>query len=169
MKTFYELSNNNVAMQTEAVFCIHTNRGNLFMCVSRTPALNEERFVVEVDANKFLDLWRNTTNDAHFIIAQGTISEWKNDRKFIYAEDGFLQGQTNPVPLADVSIGMSKNTPYINICDGITRTIYLLSLKAEKFPVECYGIEQAQLLQKFAGLENGKFKSVQELIPSTSY
>ncbi|WP_418626627.1 plasmid fertility inhibition factor family protein [Anaerosinus sp.] len=47
--------------------------------------------------------------------------------------------------------------------------MYLLSLKAEKFPVECYGIEQAKLLQKFAGLENGKFKSVQELIPSTSY
>ena len=60
-------------------------------------------------------------------------------------------------------------TPYINISDGITRTIYLLSLKAKKFSVECYRIEQAKLLQKFAGVENGKFKLVQELIPSTSY
>ncbi|WP_418627472.1 plasmid fertility inhibition factor family protein, partial [Anaerosinus sp.] len=102
MKTFYGVLNNKFSMQPNAVFCIPTNRGNLFMCVYRTPALNEERFVVEVDANKFLYLWRNTTNDGHSIIARGTISKWKNDRKFIDAEDGFLRGETNPVPLADV-------------------------------------------------------------------
>ncbi|WP_110954736.1 plasmid fertility inhibition factor family protein [Anaerosinus massiliensis] len=164
MDTFYKLE--KIIYSMAGVFRIPTDYGEMFMRIERSNDLNDERFIVEVDAQRFLSLWRNTTDRNHSEIANGNISTWKKDRKFPEAEDGFSHGEINPVPLAEVSVFFSGGKkPCINVCNGVTRTIYLLTANAEKFPVECRGIDQAKLLQKFAGLPNRAFKSVQELIP----
>lgn len=164
METFYKLARVNYAMN--AIFCIPSIDGNMFMCVNRTNALNEERYVVEVDTQRFLNLWRNTTDSNHAATAWGNSAAWKQDRKFLEAKAGFAQGEINPVPLAEVSCFFPNNNKLcINIVNGVTRTIYLMVVQVEKFPVECMGIKQARLLQEFAGLPNGHFKTVEELIP----
>lgn len=163
METFYKLARVNYARS--AIFCIPSVDGNVFMCVNRTNALNEERYVVEVDTHRFLSLWRNTTDSNHAAIARGNSVAWKQDRKLLEAKAGFAQGEANPVPLAEVSCFLDTKKIRINIVNGVTRTIYLMVVQVEKFPVECMGIKQARLLQEFAGLPNGHFKTVEELIP----
>lgn len=164
METFWKLARVNYAVS--AIFCIPSVDGNMFMRVNRTNALNEERYVVEVDTHRFLSLWRNTTDSNHAAIARGNSIAWKQDRKFLEAKAGFAQGEINPVPLAEVSCFLSSDKKNrINIVNGVTRTIYLMVVQVEKFPVECMGIKQARLLQEFAGLPNSHFKTVEELIP----
>lgn len=164
METFYKLE--KIDNVLHAVFRIPTSGNDVFMRVSRTFAENENRFVVEVDSQRFLSLWRNTRDENHKKIARGTIADWYKDERFNDAKAGFSKGENDPVPLAEVSIfTIDKKTAGISISCGVTRTIYLLSQKATMFPVECGDIKEARLIQQFAGLENGRFKSVAELIP----
>ncbi|MEG6586878.1 plasmid fertility inhibition factor family protein [Dendrosporobacter sp. 1207_IL3150] len=166
METFFKLAREPYSNSMNAIFRISTDADDVFMKVAKTPCLNDERFVVEVDSKRFLSLWRNTTDTNHIKIARGNILTWKQDRKYKDAVVGFSYGEGNPVPLAEVSCFLlDDKTAYINIANGVTRTIYLMSLGVSKFPIECSGIDQAKLLQNFAGLQNGKFKSVEELIP----
>ena len=165
METFFKVARVPHTNFAYAIFRIPTNGNDVFMCVSRSWAKNDERFVVEVDSQRFLSFWRNTSDHSHRKIARGNIAAWVQDEKFNDAKAGFSKGEIDPVPLADVSVFLfGDKTVSINITNGVTRTIYLLSIKASKFPVECDGVEQAKLIQQFAGLENGSFKSVKELI-----
>lgn len=163
-----------------------SSRGEVYMCVTRTPYLNEKRAVVEVDAQRFLTLWRQNPYGHDAEISQGDPTLWKSDSKFSSAEKGFAQGYDNPVPLAEVSCSIHKHkTPvysrrwfglkqlthyderafgYVALTDGITRTIWLLAYGAPYFPVEC-DIEDAPHLQRFAGLAGECFKTVDQLLP----
>lgn len=181
MRTFHKLT--TFGGIRAAVFRISTiDRGNFFMCVSRT---NHEHAVVEVDAHRLLSLWRSEPFSIHTGISHGTALSWKQDYKFADAETGFLHGEINPVPLADVSCYVSKKrspiwrrhlfffkkiqgyewqeTPYATIGNGITRTIWLMAFGAKVFPVKC-SMKEAPLLQQLAGLPGGNFQSVDTLI-----
>jgi len=168
MEIFYkstEVSIENGILDTYVFFKVPTDIGDKFMRIS---IAEKDSFVVVVDAQKFLSLWRNTTDTNHIDIANGNPSIWKNDRKFSEAKDGFVEGEINPVPLARVYCNLAVGKkPYVNIENGVTRTIYLLVANAKNFPVECTGenaLKSAELLNELAGVLNGKVKLVNDLI-----
>lgn len=170
-----------------AVFRIPTARkGDVFMRAERTNYNAERKAVVEVDAERFLDLWRQPLS-SHRDIATGNASTWPSDYKYRWAEDGFAGGEENPVPLAEVSCGRStsdlierrrhlffftkqvviarKGLPWLGFTNGITRTIWLLANGAKVFPVEC-ALDEADELQKLAGVPGGRPVVLSELIPA---
>lgn len=140
------------------------------------------QFVVIVDAERFLQLWRNSEYKAHLDIAHGNPESWQRDYKFKDAKEGFAKGILNPVPLAEVScyldtrkslFGGAKTKWCVGFINGITRTIYLLTYGATSFPVMCRGEEEACNMQTHAGVNNSSPKSLEQLIPQdisgTSY
>jgi hypothetical protein len=172
-----------------AVFQVPTTeRGDVFMRISRTNYGNNERAVVEVDGDKFLSLWRSEPYSIHADIAHGTPLTWEKDYKFHHAEDGFSRGPENPVPLATVTCEVHKEklpiwekhffffkkkvgyreleTPYVAFSNGITRTIWLMTFGAKIFPVECSSIREAELLQTYAGVVGGHIKTIDSLVPN---
>lgn len=166
-----------------AVFKIPTSRGDVFMCNYK----EAERAIVEVDARKFLALWREPFS-SHPEVASGNPETWRNDSKFHWPDDHFAEGLKNPVPLAQVGIYIVTRTtpvrrrklfffkslagvetsesPSLNFTDGITRTIWLLSFGAKSFPVQC-SIAEAPLLQRLAGT-GSRFQIMAELFPATN-
>jgi hypothetical protein len=170
-----------------AIFRVPTERrGDAYLRVDRSNYENEMRAVVEVDAARFLDLWRQP-NSGRKDVAHGTPSTWPDHNKFQDAEDGFKEGEENPVPLAEVYCFMkelerkawlkqlsllrkffnveSSTVPVLGFTNGVTRTIWLLTAGATVFPVEC-SKRQAPLLHELAGIAGGRFKMVDELVPS---
>jgi hypothetical protein len=170
-----------------AVFEVPTSLGNVYMSVSRTNYLNEERAVVEVDGHRFFELWKSEPNSIHAGQAHGSDETWRNDRKFEDAAKGFSFGEVNPVPLAEVNCNVytkavpirrrswllfqktaawnQVHTPYIAFTNGVTRTIWLAAHKAERFPVEC-DIKQAPRLHQLAGAPGSRWLTVAELLPA---
>ncbi|MCG5076359.1 plasmid fertility inhibition factor family protein [Paraburkholderia tagetis] len=170
----------------EMVFRIKTATGPVYMRTARTNFLNEERAVVEVDTHRFIELWKREPYSSPRSEAHGTPVSWKADRKFADAVKGFGHGDSNPVPLANISclmanekvpviekrwglfkksVGYAEHTfPYVAFTDGITRTIWLAAHGAPCFPVECH-VRDAELLQKEAGTEGSKWMTVDNLIP----
>jgi len=161
---------------------------NVFMSI---PATNDdERYVVLVNTEKFLNLWRNEPNGIHSNISMGDINTWKNDYKYHYAVDGFAEGFKNPVPLASISFHQKLNKVsfykkrffffkslikieenlinYISFTNGITRTIWLFAHGVESFPVECLNPEGAKKLAMLAGHGKDNCKSLRQLLESTS-
>lgn len=169
-----------------AVFQIPTIRGDVFMYEVRTNYMNDERAIVEVDAEKFLELWRTPFSSYHKI-ALGTPATWPSDYKYHLSEEHFVQGRKNPVPLAQVSccidtverpvglawrLGLTAlcqtekvNVPSLHFTDGITRTIWLLTNGASQFPVQC-STKEAPLMQKLVGAVGTRFCTVDDLIPA---
>lgn len=182
MKTYYKTS--KIYGTTRALFCVSTrDRGNVFMSVAQGFEEPGKRAVVEVDASKFLNLWRD--DRSYFShIAKLEPPGWKQDYKFHWAEDGFSNGEHNPVPLAKVSCSLHAPTTLrstklstilnrfalrqqpnklsINFDNGITRTIWLLAYGAPVFPIEC-DYQYAELLCQYAGTEHRQIKTVTEL------
>lgn len=149
------------------------------------PNYNADRkAVVEVDAERFLALWRQPLS-SHRDIALGDANIWPSDYKYHWAEEGFAGGAENPVPLAEVSCGRAtsdlteshphffffrkqvviarKGLPWLGFTNGITRTIWLLANGATVFPVEC-ALDEAAELQQLAGLPDGRPVALSELI-----
>ncbi|WP_137959701.1 hypothetical protein [Burkholderia sp. 4M9327F10] len=187
MQTFYRRA--AIHHSIHAVFRVPTrDAGEVFMCIDRANAENDQRAVVEVRADKFLDLWRKDPFRAHAEIANGNPSTWVSDYKYAHAVDGFSRGGTNPVPLAEVGCGLRREAPagdnsrrffglrrnalhtqtnetfYVTFTNGITRTLYLLANGAAVFPVTC-SLKDAELLQRLAGVPGGKFQTVEQIIP----
>lgn len=169
----------------QAVFKLKTRDGSdAYMCVSRSHARNDQRSVVEVDADRFVKLtWPERATDP----AQRTPEAWKADYKYDRAEAGFREGAASPVPLPDVAaredtvtkpvyarhlailrkqVGEERSTqPSASFVDGTTRTMWLIANGVKRFPVECSNREEAQILQRHAGAEGSQVKSVDELLP----
>src|SRR5688500_3996630 len=137
---------------TMAIFAVSlADREPVFMSVAETPYENENRGVVMVDAKKFLKLWRADPYKTHQQIVQGNPHTWRQDRKLKDAAEGFSDGITNPVPLAQVGYSEGEYTSvsykflrfgrheqtrpfrYVSCINGITRTIWLLSHGCEAF------------------------------------
>ncbi|QQC67846.1 plasmid fertility inhibition factor family protein [Paraburkholderia ginsengisoli] len=188
MQTFHKLA--MVFSTPSAIFRIPTrDRGDVFMRIGRTGYENDRRAVVEVDADRFLDLWRRDPYEAHADVSRGNPTTWVRDRKFSYAEEGFAGGESNPVPLADVDctthikqrplyrsrllvlrklVGYEReDIPHVSFSDGITRTIWLLTHGARVFPVMC-SVSEAPLLKQLAGLPGGSFCTVDQLVPAAA-
>ncbi len=186
MQTFYKRA--MVFSTPSAIFRVPTrDRGDVFMRIGRTNYENDRRAVVEVDAEKFLDLWRRDPYGAHADVSRGNLATWIKDRKFSGAEDGFADGVRNPVPLADVCCEMHiaqmplyrsrfllfrnrvgyerDDIAHVSFTDGITRTIWLLTHGARVFPVMCRASD-APLLQQLAGLPGGSYCTVEQLVPA---
>lgn len=160
--------------------------GDVFMSVSRSNFLNEDRSVVVVDAQKFLTLWRANPYEVQGDVQHGNADKWKTDRKYKDAEDGFSHGSDNPVPLAEIACDVNvvehklysrslfifkkldrvekSDLNFIAFTNGITRTLWLLANGAAAFPVEVR-TKQAERLQKLAGLPGGRSMTVADLIP----
>jgi len=188
MQTLFE--NREIYFVQCAVFRIATAaRGDVFMR-AELPNYNADRkAVVEVDAERFLALWRQPLS-SHIDIAKGDPDTWPTDYKYKWAEEGFASGAENPVPLAEVSCGRAtsnltenrrhllfltkqvviarKGDPWLGFTNGITRTIWLLANGATVFPVEC-ALDEAPELQELAGVPNGKPVILSDLIPRRRY
>ena len=78
------------------------NNQPAYMSVACTNHMNDERYVVVVDSNKFLQLWKNEPNPSHKHLNFGNKETWEADYKYHYAEQGFSYGKINPVPLAEI-------------------------------------------------------------------
>jgi hypothetical protein len=182
MKTLFDVR--IVFWRQNAVFRVPTQRaGDAFMRVVLDEYGAGENSIVEVDAERFLELWRQKYS-SHPEIAAGNPSSWPGDRKFSWAVDGFAHGEKNPVPLAEVGCHIahvdieehrrrnlffrktvvvgSTSSPFLGITDGVTRTIWLLTQGAQRFPVHCSRSE-ADLLHELAGIAGGRPWSFAEL------
>lgn len=169
-----------------AVFRIPTGkRGDVYMRAERPNYNADKNAVVEVDAERFVALWRQP-HSSHGDVAHGTPETWPGDYKYQDAEDGFAHGADNPVPLAEVSCGRAtsdiievrrrfflfkeevvvapRDLPWLGFTSGVTRTIWLLTQGATVFPVEC-SIDEASELQELAGLPDGRPVLFSDLIP----
>jgi hypothetical protein len=129
------------------------------------------KVVVDVDADRFLALWRAHPESGTYDVACGDASTWPLDHKWHYAADGFAPGRVNPVPTALVWCDRAYKRvpapiwpPYwgrgtifkaldcwgVGFTDGVTRTIWLLAHQAVSFPVTI-SEQSAHLLQELAG------------------
>lgn len=78
-----------------AVFQLPTARGEAFMYEQRSNYMNDERAVVEVAADKFLELWRMPYS-SHPEVAMGNPKTWPHDYKFHWSDEHFAKGIKNP-------------------------------------------------------------------------
>jgi hypothetical protein len=174
----------------EALFRIPTTAGDAYMSISRSNHMNDERAVVEVDRHRFFELWKAEPYSLHGAQAHGDDRSWRSDYKFHHAAKGFSHGESNPVPLADISCLMAHERvpvmktflfffrrkvgerdvefPYVAFTNGVTRTIWLAAHQAECFPVEC-DVKGAPLLHALAGTEGSSWSTVQQLVPEGSF
>ncbi|MCW9705780.1 plasmid fertility inhibition factor family protein [Fodinibius salsisoli] len=184
MKTLHSIQEN--IMGDKAIFEIELpNRDNVFMSVSEDSL--KKYHVVIVEAQSFLELWRNDPGNIHSEISHGDIQSWENDHKYKYAEQGFSHGIDNPVPLAKVAFNTDvEKKPvyeqkffffkklervereiieYVSFIDGITRTIWLLSKGAKYFPLKC--ISGGQELARVTGYKDDPIKSINQIFIDT--
>ncbi|MCA7888881.1 hypothetical protein LGM58_37515 [Burkholderia contaminans] len=162
MKTFSHLATMSL-LRRYAVFCIPTrDHGEVWMRISEGCT---NQAVVEVDAQRFLAAWRQA-GSGYPEIAHQTIDGWRRDYKFDEARKGFDEGWSNPVPLAYVTAWAPAMDapPGISFTNGITRTIWLLAARAERFPVSC-SAGDATLLHQLVGADDTEPHLVVDLIP----
>ena len=115
-------------------------------------AIDNELYVVHVDAQKFYFYWLISSlylADQHRSNDCVLIKDMPNDYKFHNAADGFSRGLENPVPLAFVSARYEDGNPYIGFINGVTRTMWL---GAKSFPIEVHSEDSAKHLFEFAGV-----------------
>lgn len=149
-----------------AIYSVKTvKKGTVYMRVDRTNYFNDKRAVVVVDSSKLLACWRaypHSREPVAFMDEAG----WRKDYKFGDAEDGFVRGVENPVPLARVGVHPpvgTNGTTSVAFGNGITRTIWLLANGAPAFPIEC-STDEASALHTAAGLKGVSVHSVDELL-----
>lgn len=188
MLTFHEVA--DVFHLRSAIFRLPTSsHGDVYMRVDRTNYCNDESAVVEVDAAKFLALWRS--HGSHSDVAHGTPETWPLDYKYAGAVDGFSHGRENPVPLADVEcweqeivvpvflkrsifhpkrqIGTERKTiPSLGFTNGVTRTIWLLSHGVTVFPVRL-SVKSAEVTQQLVGATGSRWTTVDQLVPAREH
>lgn len=154
---------------TEVIWEIPLFEGRTcFMSAQRTNYLNEEQFVVFVCANDFYALWRavdclkkkNTTN------RPPKLEDIPFDRKWRWQAQCWAHGQSNPVPLAQVSYHPDYGIGFI---DGITRTLWLLHNKAPIFPVLVRGQKNALGLFEISGDKHMTCESIESLTKELDY
>lgn len=168
------------------IFKVPTSVGDVYMSVARTNYRNSERAVVEVEREKFFDLWCASPYYIHATEACGNKVSWQADRKFSYATRGFSSGVENPVPLAEVNFAIHQEAtpvferrwlilkrylrtdttriPYVSFTNGVTRTIWLATFDAPYFPVECC-VTEAEGLHRQAGTAGSSWATVEQLVP----
>ncbi len=165
------------------LFAVDTRGGPpAYMRVDSELLGDDERCVVVVRAEAFVQLWRQNIRGIHLDVAMRDPATWPLDYKYAFAERGFAAGEGNPVPLADVAChqdssastvscdqsafdGTSsiRSPPYLSISNGVTRSIWLMSNGASLFPVECRVKDRADLLAAEAGALGFSTQTVEQL------
>lgn len=134
---------------------IKTKVGDKFM---KTSIYNsDDSFVVHVDAEKFYQVWlesglRFKNNRSCDCVRR---QDMPNDYKYHYAIEGFKEGYSNPVPLADIGIFELNGIDTIGFTNGVTRTFYLISNFAESFPILVRGKKYAEKMFQMIGVGHG--------------
>jgi len=160
MRTFHSLR--QVHYSLAAMFCISTAQGDVFMYVDGGWANDSERAVVEVDAKRFLALWRHPLS-SHPEVAHRTPAEWRDDHKYASMDRAFRGSAERPLGLAEMGLG-SRTAPCIGITDGVTRTLWLLTNGAMAFPIACL-LSDAASIHAMAGTSGSYPLSVAQLVP----
>lgn len=133
------------------------NQPARFMSVC-SGAINQDSFVVHLDAERFYFAWLNSSPLFLRQRASDCVcrAEMPNDYKFKWAVDGFSHGVHNPVPLAEAGAHINASGRLgLGFTNGVTRTFWLLANHCPAFPVKVYGANDACLLHQIAGLEAG--------------
>lgn len=154
------------------------------MSMKKTEYEKDNYCAVIVDSKTFLELWRNTPYKGHADIANGNPKTWINDSKYSEAVRCFSLSLKNPVPLADISHGISERSivsqkflsfgksirheifHYVNFTDGITRTIWLLTQGCTAFPVKCEA-SKAEVLFDACGAAGYTLRELVDLVTNT--
>lgn len=166
MITGYHSTENLPGHHPKAIFEVPLQGDQkVYMSIARTNFQNDDRCIVVVNAAKFLALWRKEPCSIHLEQSMGTPETWIKDKKYPDAITGFSYGIKNPVPVPDVVCNDNNGFEYVAFTNGVTRTIWLLSHKAEYFPVECRLSNGADRLVKEAGYSNKDILSVDLLLP----
>ena len=158
-----------------ALFTVHTDSDMVYMSEEDPGSDGEAWAVVEVDAERFLQLWRQP-GSSHPEVAHQSPETWPLDRKFHWPDKHFTEGRVNPVPLATVSCELRRletpvwrrrllwqvlervdvtEHPVLTFTDGVTRTIWLLTHGVQAMPVKC-PMADAVRLQALAGVDGGQ-------------
>lgn len=154
-----------------ALFGLRTDCGTVYMYEQRPTFGGDTWAVVEVDPERFLQLWRQP-GSSHPEVAHQSPATWPLDRKYRWPARHFAQGAADPVALATVSCELRRvetpvwrrrllwkmlervdvsEHPILSFSDGVTRTIWLLAHGATSIPVKC-PIGDAALLHELAGV-----------------
>ncbi|WP_343728330.1 hypothetical protein [Duganella sp.] len=168
-----------------AIYRVETeSSGPAYMRVDASNYMMEQRAVVIVNAERFLQAWKASKGPAWLGSIHAIVDPvlrrylsyrpgrdkwlphlkrrgWLADYKFGRAVDGFSYGAGNPVPLAKAGIGLSDNA--VSFSNGITRTLWLLAHAAPAFPVEC-STDQAEDMQRLVGERATQWRTVKELM-----
>lgn len=137
------------------VWEIHLVNGNKCYMRNRFEDLDEELYVVHVDALKFYYYWLSSSI---FLDRKQRSNEClllKNmheDYKYYRAADGFSRGEENPVPLAYICPRNERGCDCIFFINGVTRTMWLLANGAKSFPIEVHYKDTAQYLYNLVGV-----------------
>lgn len=113
----------------EIVWRVPLSGGGGVYMIARAPHYGQ-KFVTHVHTGAFYREWRRQSLLRPDAQGCPRLERMGEDYKYHHAERGFLQGRSNPVPLADV--GFMRGLSFV---DGITRTMWLIRNGAQSFPV----------------------------------
>jgi hypothetical protein len=112
------------------------------------------RRVVMLDAARFYREWILSSLEGP--VGRASTVPLKRDMpidyKYHYAADGFSEGRSNPVPLADGGANGPGWGSRMYFNDGVTRTYWLLAHGVASFPIEVSRAEPANELHRLAGI-----------------
>jgi hypothetical protein len=144
------------------VFRVATALGDVFLYVSGGYPSDSNCAVVEVDAVRFLKVWRHPRS-SHSDVAHRTVTGWRQDSKYASIDDAFQRSEVCPLPLPELGLS-SRTEPCIGFTDGVTRTLWLLANGARAFPVIC-SLPEAAAIYMMAGTPTSRVLPVAQLIP----
>lgn len=197
MKTFSHLET-MIRLERFALFCIPTQEhGEVWMriserCTNRAVIeVDAERFLTAWRqegsgypdiAHQTIDGWRR---DYKFDDArQGFDGGWSNPVPLAEVNAWLSHKQKQPaLPVTERRLGRwfrrltrvepdvapaMEAAPCISFTNGITRTIWLLAARAERFPVSC-SVDDATLLHRLVGADNTEPHLVVDLLPQIDH
>lgn len=141
------------------------NKNSVYMNIVPTNYYNNETYPVIVNSEKFLEYWKKAPKSCQvdYELSHGNQKSWISDYKYKNAEEGFMGGINNPVPIAKIQYIDKTNPNYITVSD-CTRTIWLLANGANSFPVKCEGYNNAKNVYDFIGEKGFELKNITDIM-----
>ena len=91
---------------------------------------SKEKYFLIIDSKYFDEQWKKSSFKIQTVLAN--IVNKKDDYKYKEAEKSFSLGIRNPVPVVEIYVEKDKDDIIPTLCDGLTRTNYLLSKNVKK-------------------------------------
>lgn len=91
---------------------------------------SKEKYFLIIDSKYFDEQWKKSSFKIQTALAN--IVNKKDDYKYKEAEKSFSLGIRNPVPVIEIYVEKDKDDIIPTLCDGLTRTNYLLSKNVKK-------------------------------------